>query len=146
MKQYAINISGVIIKGDLGNIVQYRGKKTSRCEYAAHCKSFKSGNECKYWHPPEDYIKAKVPIPDNNIRNFTVGSWIYNNSLRPRNYYMRHIGSRDKIIQDLRFLPKHQYREEIACREGQLMHDLLIYMILNHQGLLERYHSWGNRT
>ena len=46
------------------------------------------------------------------------------------------------MIYDLNTLKRVQYREEITNREGQLIHDLLIYMILNARGLLERYPHW----
>ncbi len=141
LKQYAININGIIIKGNLGNIVDYKDKFSSRCEYGAECKSFKKNMLCSYYHDPEDFIKNGKPIPDIE-RNFTTGSWIYSKTKTPKTYFCRHVGSKNRLIYDLNTLKRVQYREEISNREGQLIHDLLIYMILNSKGLLERYPHW----
>ena len=142
LKQYAININGIIIKGNLGNIVNYRDKYSARCEYGIYCKSFKNKKECEYYHDPEDYIYHKQQVPDI-VRNYTAGGWLYCNKKKPSTYYTRHIGSKDKISYDLAMLKKTQYIEEVSIREGQLIHDLLIYLILNQEGLLERYNPWN---
>jgi len=141
IKQYAINIEGIVIKGNLGNIVNYQIENSVRCEYGIECKSFKKNIKCKYYHDPEDYIKCNMQVPDNT-KNFTVGSWIYSKTKTPRTYFARHIGSKDNLIHDLNTIKRVQYREEIANREGQLIHDLLIYLVLNSKGLLERYIPW----
>jgi len=141
LKQYAINIAGITIKGNLGNIVNYQCDQSAKCEYGTDCKSFKSQNKCPYWHDPEDFIYHKQEVPDT-YKNFTVGSWIYSKTKTPKTYFARHIGSRDKIIYDLNTIKKVQFREEISNRENQLIHDLLIYMILNSRGLIERYAPW----
>jgi hypothetical protein len=143
LKQYAININGIVIKGNLGNIVNYRDKYSSRCEYGVHCKSFKNKKECNYYHDPEDYLYHKQPVPEI-VRNYTAGSWIYCNKKNINTYYTRHIGSKDKILYDLALLKKTQYIEEVSIREGQLIHDLLIYLILNQEGLLEKYKQWNS--
>lgn len=142
LKQYAININGVVIKGNLGNIVEYQTKYSARCDYGIECKSFITGKPCNYYHEPNDYIKLNLPIPDI-IRNFTIGSFIYSRNLRCKTYFTRHVGSYDTLAVDLQNLRKIQYREEISNREGQLIHDLLIYMILHSKGLLERYPHFG---
>lgn len=143
LKQYAINIAGVTIKGGLANIVDYQTEKSARCEYGIECKSFKKNGTCKYFHDSEDYIKLGISIPENgNTRNFTIGSWLYSRNRRPKTYFTRHIGSKDALLNDLSMLKKIQYREEISNREGQLIHDLLIYMILNNRGFLEKYPHW----
>ena len=141
LNQYAININGIIIKGNLGNIVNYTDNYSARCEYGIYCKSFKNKKECNYYHDPEDYIHHKLSVP-NIVRNYTVGSWIYCNKNKCKTYYTRHIGSKDKLLTDLTTLKKSQYIEEVSIREGQLIHDLLIYLILNQEGLLEKYKQW----
>lgn len=143
VNQFAININGIIIKGNLSNLVEYQTTNTARCEYGTDCKSFKKTTTCNYYHDPEDYIKLNYKVPTDLTRNFTIGSWLYSKSKNPRTYFTRHLGSKDRIIYDLNTLKKVQYREEISNREGQLIHDLLIYMILNSQGLLERYQLWS---
>lgn len=141
LKQYAININGVILKGNLGDITHYKDKFTNRCEYGIKCKSFDKNIRCQYYHDPEDYIKNGKEVPDIE-RNFTAGSWIYSRTKTPKTYFCRHIGSKSRLTYDLQTLKKVQYIEEISNREGQLIHDLLIYMILNSKGLLERYPHW----
>ena len=140
-KQYAINIAGVIIKGTLGNIVDYKTTQSARCEYGIKCKSFEKNIKCQYYHDPEDYIKFGKDVP-TIIRNFTVGSWMYSKNRKPKKYFTRHIGSLDTLDFDIKQLKRISFREEISTREGQLMHDLLIYMISHSHGLLERYPSW----
>ncbi len=146
LKQYAINIEGIIIQGNLGNIVEYKVNNSAACEYGSSCKSFTKNITCPYYHPPSDYISLNKPVPDDNIKNFTVGSWIYSKTKTPKTYFTRHIGSKDRLIYDLNTLKKVQYRDEISNREGQLIHDLMIYMILNSRGLLERHVPWLKRV
>ncbi len=141
LKQFAINIEGVVIRGNLSNMVDYQTEHSAECEYGVNCKSFETKTECPYYHDPLDYLHHKLPIPDRP-RNFTIGSWIYSKKKTPKTYFTRHIGSGDRLIYDLNTLKRVQYREEISNREGQLIHDLLIYMILNARGLLERYPHW----
>lgn len=143
LNQYAINIEGVIIKGNLANIVEYKTKNSARCEYGIECKSLKNNINCNYYHDVEDFLKLNLKIPDDNyVRNYTAGSFLYCKNKKHKNYYTRHIGSKDNLLQDLQSLKKIQFREEIYNREGQLIHDLLIYMILHNKGLLERYPHW----
>lgn len=139
--QFAINIEGIVIRGNLGNIVDYQCSNSVKCEYGIECKSFAKKKPCGYYHDPEDFIHHKLPLP-NTLRNFTVGSWIYSKTKSPKTYFTRHMGSADRIIYDLNTLKRVQYREEISNREGQLVHDLLIYLILNSRGLLEKYLPW----
>lgn len=146
LKQYAINIEGVVIKGNLANIVEYQKERSARCEYGIECKSFKKHTNCKYYHDPEDYRKLGLSVPDDNTRNYTVGSWLYSRNIRPKTYFTRHVGSLDTLAYDLARLRRIQYHEEINNREGQLIHDLLIYMILHERGLLERYSHWEKNS
>lgn len=131
LKQYAINIGGIVIRGSLGNIVKYKDKRTSLCAFKRKCKQI---NICKYYHDPYDYIENNLEVPQDLCRNFTPGSWIYTSKNKP---FMRHIGSIDNILDDLKILDMNS--EEIVTREHQLVHDLLIYMILNSKGLLHKY-------
>lgn len=142
IKQYVVNIAGLTIRGNLGNIVNYKTKNSSPCEYGKKCKCLADKKECPYYHDPDDYINNNIPVPETS-RNFTVGSWIYTKDKTPRTYYARHIGSADRLIHDLRTLKLVQYRDEIFNREGQLIHDLLIYMILMSRGLVDKYSHWA---
>lgn len=142
LNQFALNVNGVILKGNLGNLVEYQTENSARCEYGVECKSFIKNNKCPYYHDPEDFIKHGLPVPDKP-RSFTIGSWLYSKNKNPRTYFTRHLGDKGRLIHDLHNLKSVQYREEISNREGQLIHDLLIYMVLNSKGLLERYPHWG---
>jgi hypothetical protein len=142
LKQYAINVAGVIVKGNLGNIVEYQTERSARCEYGVKCKSFDKCIPCNYYHDPEDYIAKGLPIPVLP-RNYTVGSWLYSKNKRSvKTYFTRHIGNRATMRYDLAMMKRLQYREEVANREGQLIHDLITYMILHSKGMLERYPHW----
>jgi hypothetical protein len=145
LKQYAINISGVIVKGNLGNIVEYQTERSARCEYGSKCKSFDKCIPCKYYHDPEDYIAKGLPVQELP-RNYTVGSWLYSKNKRSvKTYFTRHIGNRATMLYDLAMMKRLQYREEVANREGQLIHDLITYMILHSKGMLERYPHWKKK-
>lgn len=167
LDQFAININGVVIKGNVGNVADYGSERTAWCEYGTCCKAFqnaiqgrsadksadksakesarpKSNFACHYYHPPEDYIRAGAPIEKYHEahRNFTAGSWITANTLNAKKqskHFMRHIGSLDTLASDLHTMQKRQYHDEVATREDQLIHDLLIYMILIRNGYVERY-------
>ena len=139
--QFALNVNGVVIRGSLGNVVERSAENSARCEYGTECKSLLRNGTCKYYHDPTEYLKVGKPIADVT-RNFTVGSWLYCSNSKPSRYYTRHVGSRDTLQADLTRLKKSQYRDEIFTREGQLAHDLLVYLILNNAGLCERYRHW----
>ena len=143
IKQYAINIGGILIRGNLSNLVDYKTEQSAECEYGINCKSFAKNTVCPYYHDPTDFVHHNLPVPDIT-RNFTIGSWIYSKKKTPKTYFNRHIGSKDRLHYDLSTLKRVQYREEIYNREGQLIHDLLIYLILNNKGLLKRYPHWKN--
>jgi hypothetical protein len=142
LKQFAINVNGIILKGNLGNLVEYQTENSARCEYGVECKSFAKDIACPYYHDPEDFVKHGKDVPAI-VRNFTIGSWLYSKNKNPRTYFTRHIGSKNRLAYDLSTLKKVQYREEISSREGQLIHDLLLYLALNSRGLLEKYPHWN---
>jgi hypothetical protein len=135
IKSYAVNIGGVCLRGGLANYSHYQEPYTARCEYGTQCKNIAL---CKYYHEPEDYLRLHLEVPDRP-RNFTIGSYIYSKKKTPSAYFTRHIGGKSTLEEDFLTLKQVQFREEIATREGQLIHDLLIYMMLHSKGLLERY-------
>jgi hypothetical protein len=141
IKQYAININGIVISGNLANIVEYQCEQSARCEYGINCRSFKKQIPCKYYHDYNDWIKLKLPVPEQT-RNFTIGSFVHSNSKKPSCYFTRHIGSKATLLHDIAMLKTIQYIDEVNNREGQLIHDLLIYLILHSKNLLEHYPNW----
>jgi hypothetical protein len=145
IEQYAFNINGITISGNLANIVDYPHEQSARCEYGIKCKSFTKKVQCKYYHDYNDWLKLKLPVPEQT-RSFTRGSFLYTNSKKPSCYFTRHIGNKETILQDLAMMKSRQYLDEINNREGQLIHDLLIYLILHSKGLLEYYPKWNVKT
>jgi len=135
-QQFAVNINGFNIKGNLGNILEYGNEKTSLCEYRSECKTI---NKCKYYHPPEDYIKLNIPIV-HQIRNFTVGSWIY--SKKNNIKYNRHIGNGASLHSDIENLKKDSYIEEIETRKSQMIHDILVYITIQQKNM-DNEKSWN---
>ncbi len=153
INQFAINIGGLIIQGNLGNISNYGEKLTTRCEYGTDCKSLQKYADlyketgttidlpCNYYHDVDDYKKLNLPI-SNIPRNFTTGSWLYSTNKTTKTYFTRHIGSKENLEYDLSTIKQIQYKEEIFNREGQLIHDLIIYIILNNKKMLNRHVPW----
>ena len=128
---YAININGVIIKGDLCDILPYGSSKTAMCSYDLTCKK---RSTCQFYHSDE---KTK--------RAFTPGSWIYNNVAareRPSKYYTRHVGDGKSLLIDLKLMSKSHYNNEVLTRECQVIHDLLIYIAMTSHGLVDDYKPW----
>ena len=142
LKQFAVNINGIIVRGNVGNIIKYTGKNTAICEYGNKCKQLKNKTNCEYYHDPKDYIDNNIPIDEPIIRNFTPGSWFYSSNKNCKTYFTRHVGTLDNLEKDIADLKKLQFLDEVNTREHQLMHDLLIYMILHNKGYLEKYPHW----
>ncbi len=136
LKQYVINIAGVNIKGNLADIKEYGAYKSAACIHGYTCPNIM---ECKYYHEPEDFIRLGIPVAEQK-RVFTNGSWLYaGNKKMP---YARHIGNGSNLLTDIRRLKMKQYHNEVSTREGQLMHDLLIYMVLYDQNMIKKYSYW----
>lgn len=131
LKQYAININGMIIKGDLANI--NNGNHSQLCKKGIKCKNIIN---CKYWHDPEDFIKLKIPIPQIK-RNLKPSSWLYMS--KPNNRYGRHVGNAETLNNDIALLKKTNYKNEVSNREYQLIHDLIIYITLQKNNLIPKY-------
>lgn len=115
--QYAIKINNNIIKGNIGNITTNKEKKIKiyKC-CKENCKGKFFNNECIYRHK-------------GDIRNFTSYSWNsitkYSNKLDKDN--TRFVGSLSSLTSDL---PKTNKKEK-KLRNKQLMHDILLYMVLD---------------
>lgn len=131
-KQYCIKINDNIIMGNIGNIYNTTTSNTSekikKCKYN-DCDGLFYENTCQYFH-------------DNEKRNFTNYSWNHilndkNGKIKNKNNYInikkydinntRFIGSLETLKEDLPFSSTY----EKSLRNGQLMHDILIYLILS---------------
>ena len=129
--EYCIKINNKVIKGNIGNIInQNKNDKIRKCN-RVHCnKKFFKKKNCKFYHENSD------------IRNFPTYSWQYNitnklgkvkctnNSINLHNYDLentRFIGSLDSLNEDL--ILTNNYEKKL--RNKQLMHDILLYQILD---------------
>ena len=151
--QFATSIAGLVVRGNIGRISNEKSECHARCDYGTSCKSFTrpsmqdgkfvSWVKCKYYHDPEDFIKLGLKVPEDNIRNFNVSSFLYNGTdSRKRAYNTRHVGNRDSLAADLKSLRANQYKSEVSTREAQLMHDILVYVSLHKAGLIDGYPLW----
>ena len=132
LEQFAINIDGVILRGNIGNITEKESNGSFICDYGKNCKNA----ECTFYHDPADKKVSKF-----QRRNFTVGSWIYSPNQKKKNGFCRHVGNYSSLDMDIANLKKMQYNNEIQNREHQTIHDILIYMCLVKKGMVGKY-NW----
>lgn len=129
--EYCIKINNKLIKGNIGNIANNKkNKKIKKCNRMYCNNKYYSQQECKFYHEGID------------IRNFPSYSWTpilknklgksqnYNNNLITKCYDLentRFLGSLDTLLEDLALT--NEYEKKL--RNKQLMHDLLLYQILD---------------
>ncbi len=131
--EYCIKINNKIIKGNIGNIYSKNEKNTKNIKKCnkLYCNNiFYNKKECSFYHDK------------NDIRNFPNYSWkhikkdkigkikLKKNSLQYEKYDLentRFLGSLDSLSEDLVFTNN----KEKELRNKQLMHDLLIYQLLD---------------
>jgi len=133
-QQYCIKINNKLIKGNIGNIIsendinKNHGIKYKKCK-KINCDNKHYNKECIFYHK-------------NDIRNFPNYSWKYinknkigkvknvNNNIQYNSYDLensRFIGSLDTLVTDLQLTNKYEKK----LRNNQLMHDILLYQILD---------------
>lgn len=130
--EYCIKINNKLIKGNIGNIVDKKNvdKKIKKCNRLYCDKTYYGKKKCKFYHIGKD------------VRNFPNYSWssitknklgsikIYNNNIINNNYDLentRFLGSLSTLNEDIALTNKF----EKELRNSQLMHDLLLYQILD---------------
>jgi len=131
-QEYCIKINNKVIKGNIGNIYDDTDKNIKnikKCNKLYCNKQFYQKKECKFYHEHEE------------IRNFPNYSWKQmkkkklgkvisnNNNLIYKKYDLentRFIGSLDTLSEDIIFTNKY----EKDLRNKQLMHDILLYQLL----------------
>lgn len=126
IKQYAVNINGINVVGDLCN-VSNTVDKSVKC-HIVDCNVV----DCRYYHTPEQCKLANTPL---ETRNLPIGSWVHNSKKG------RHCGSRSTLHKDLHELTNTSYTWELDNREAQLIHDILIYQILKEKNMLSKYNK-----
>ena len=146
LNQYAINIGGMLLRGNIGNIYN-SGKITNNstnitnlvyCKHKNQCQKLLSGQLCKYYHDPTELLQLKdsgvisatTYKSQNKPRNFSNTSWLYTEyPEKARNEHMRHFGSGDTLGQYIQLL-KIQDNKRIALYKknytDQCMHDILV--------------------
>jgi hypothetical protein len=139
-KQFAININGYILRGNIGNIKQYNDEQTALCKYGINCKNLINKKQCTYYHDPEDFIQLKIPIDKNYCRNYTNGNFIYSKKISDENF--RHVSNKETLTRDILDVKKYNFTQEIKTRESQVMHDLLLYLIMTQNNLNDNYKKW----
>ena len=133
-KQYCLKINNKLIKGNIGNIISENDINKNKGTNFKKCKKINCDNK--------HYNKECIFYHENDIRNFPNYSWKYinknkigvtkniNNNLQYNSYDLensRFIGSLDKLLIDLQLTNKYEKK----LRKGQLMHDILLYQILD---------------
>lgn len=129
--EYCIKVNNKLLKGNIGNISNdKKQKKIKKCKRIYCDKKYFSKIDCKFYHQGKD------------IRNFPKYSWapilknklgknkILNKNIITENYDLentRFIGSLDTLVEDLSL--SNIYEKEL--RNSQLMHDLLLYQVLD---------------
>lgn len=166
INQFAIHINGVIFRGNVGNIYnQSHIKKntptnqTIICKHNNKCKTLLSNKLCKCYHDPMDILKLvkkkqitreTYEIYKNTTRNFINTSWLYTEmAYNKKNIMMRHFGSKNTLKHecDLIKIDNSKINEIIIDNyRHQTMHDILVIMGLNQNGLLKEYPDLNMRS
>jgi hypothetical protein len=146
LNQYAINIGGMLLRGNIGNI--YNICKIANnptditnlvyCKHKNQCKRLLSGLFCKYYHDPAELqqlkdsgmISATTYKSQNKPRNFSNTSWIYTEyPENSSNENMRHFGSRDTLRQYIQLAKIQKNSRTVQYKKNyadQCMHDILV--------------------
>ena len=149
IKQYGINIGGMILRGNIGNI--YNANITKQmtdiydliyCKNENLCEKILSGCVCKYYHDPQQLLELNQrglindTIYRNQLRpkNFINTSWIYTDYPEKKsNINMRHFGSRDTLkhfIQLTKIENTSRTKSYIRNYKDQCAHDILVLYAL----------------
>lgn len=149
INQYAININGVVLYGNICNIYnkldiqKNKHIRTDLCKYKDKCITLLSGKICKFYHDHVDILKLyKENIIDSSIyniyiqldRNFINTSWLYTDSiLSKKNIHMRHLKSKNslELKHILMKFNSTDILNEISTYKYQIIHDILVVLVLN---------------
>lgn len=150
IRQYAINIGGMILRGNIGNIYNSTtlknhpeiAKNLIYCRHKNKCDKLLSGKLCKYYHDPAELLQLKKSglisatlfREQNRPKNYTNTSWIYTEyPENAANENMRHFGSRDTLRQYIQ-LAKIGYNPRTKTYSSnyadQCIHDILVMYAL----------------
>lgn len=109
--RYAVKILDSIISGHIGHIAPSGSKKIYQCTLAGDHDT----TRCRYSH------RGDFPT-------WSYSSWLYTpHALQASNRLMRHIGSRETLLSDIR----QSVRSERQTRTDQTMHDILVKLCMD---------------
>jgi hypothetical protein len=169
INQFAVNINGVILRGNIGNIYNKKHIKknistnqTIICKYGNNCKNLTDEKNdivkiCKFYHDPvvllEAFKKNKISAEafekyKIQTRNFINTSWIYTEFQNTnKNSTMRHFGSKNTLKHELDLMKMNNPNNKIIDNYmQQTMHDILVIMGLDKSGLLKNYPNKENKN
>jgi hypothetical protein len=129
--EYCIKINNKVIKGNIGNILNDKNqKKIKKCNRLYCNQKYYSKKECKFYHEGKDTRNfpnySWAPVMKNKLGK----SQFYNNNIISKSYDLentRFLGSVDTLLEDLALTNNYEKK----LRNNQLMHDLLLYQILD---------------
>jgi hypothetical protein len=159
INQFAIQLNGVIFRGNIGNIYNKRNIQTNSninqtiiCMHGNACQKLLHNEPCKFYHDPVELqhvlVEKKISKETylsycNKHRNFVNTSWMYSNiQCNQKNKSMRHFGSRNMLKHEFNLMQINNSRStdiDISNFRQQCMHDILVIFGLNQCGLLKDY-------
>lgn len=151
IKQYAINLGGMILRGNIGkiynkNIILKNNNlaNITYCNKGNNCQNILKNKYCKFYHDPIELLDLKnsYKISEKTYchlltpKNFTNTSWIYTDyPEKPNNSYMRTFGSGDTLAHYIKLakltddpINKNNYSD-------QTIHDILVLYAIHLNGL-----------
>jgi hypothetical protein len=145
LNQYEIKIDNLVLRGNLANIYDKNminndnicAHQVIPCKNKNNCYNILSHQYCKYYHNPMDLIKLKNSLVITQefynqtikyTRNFASTSWLYSPIKNKKNTYMRSIGSKTTLDDDINIMKLKDAKEEIENMKQQVMHDLLVLL------------------
>lgn len=157
LKQYAINIGGMLLRGNVGKI--YNSVAVAKnptlpnliyCRHRNSCDVLLAGKVCKYYHDPQElyYLKlaglidSKLLDAQLHPRNFINTSWIYTDyPEKPSNSNMRHFGSADTLFQYIQLAKLEdnvKTNQKFINYADQCMHDILVMFAIYSNDLFRQ--------
>lgn len=157
INQFAININGVIFRGNVGNIynkdtIQSNSNvnQTIICKNKNKCKTLLNGKVCKFYHDPLDLVcllhKKEITqeifdLYKSQNRNFINTTWLYTDlPFNKKNINMRHFGSQDLLSNEFELLKINNpniKKHMIENYQHQTIHDMLVILGLHDNKLID---------
>jgi len=120
LDQYAINIEGTVLRGNIGTIYTRREDDhlhTTPCRSGRACQKIGERKPCKFYHDPLHGGPCR--------RNFHQMSWVY--STKKNDAHVRHFGNGPTLDEDVLALrAAGKLDAELERFEAQVMHDILV--------------------